>query len=892
MSANQLHEAVAESIVRDGRDELMNLSDSERKDAVNTILHQVSQKSDDELISFISSRGRDVSPELREQMAEIQTVRERIQSPEGGEMAFIQQKQQEKASLQKIGIVTDRDLPAGSVEIGFSDSPARAIKGALSEHFKADVPVFARGKDLLYLNPETNEVVRVEPDMIQSLGFALPVGGDITGTIGGGIIGGKLTKSPKGVIAGETIGATAGAATGEYTRLVVGKLMGAHDLSNPEMLKKAGILGLKAGAATATVGMLVAGAKGVNNFMKGGIFTKDEAMKHGMNSKEAEIVLEEVNKIIGRKGAVKGTLGRMTDDVMIASKEAEVRRLGEHAQKFIERDLTDQKGLLEALDVVTQPTRAKGGQAIADIASKQVSKRTGQAKGVVAENVTQLKQKLSNIGKVVKEMVGEPTRKVIKAKSEAADQAQKGLWTALKEKNGFDATKELFNIPVPVGANTKRVSAIMKRRSKAATTQITKRGASKIFTKGKKTADLSDFNREISDMRSEIRAAYKNRQFGTPQTKDMQQTLDAMVEDRALALTKSGNTRLLKDIESAEKATRDFHKTFNRSVIGDLTKKNEQGVFEIKSKDFVDKVLKGTDEEAQQLLNVIGDQPTLVATWKEGISDAYKRAAFKGEKFNREASTKFLRQNADVLKKFFDADDLVKLEKTGNLAEKVAKQNDQLKRVIKNAGSKFGKGKLKSLDPENLVKFTTNNSGSFARPSGQGVQASISKIKYVKGITKNHPAAWKAFQDEFSTQLRKEAVDIKSNIISPASLNKVVNEQSNEIIEVMGKEYFTSLTKINKAVQVLGKKEVKLIRDEAAQGIIQSLRAGIAPPLTRRGRAFTAAVIFDSKRAHKVITDSLLNPGKIHKIAELSAHSSITRETAELAASLGFIGEE
>ena len=888
---NPLHEAVAESIVRDGRDELIGLSSKEREDAVNDILFQVSQKSDDELITFISSRGSDVAPDLKEKISEMQTLRARIGSPEGGEMAFIQSKMQEKADIQKIGIVTDRDLPAGSIEIGFSDSPAKAIKDALSEHFGSEVPVFSRGNDLLYLDPKTKEVVRAEPDFLQSIGFALPVGGDIVGTIGGGVAAGAITKSPAGVVVGESVGATAGAGTGEYLRLLIGNWMGANDLPHDEMLKKAGMTGIKAGVATSVMGMLTVSAKGLSNFFKGGIFTKNEALKHGMNSKEAQIVLEEVNKLLGKKGAVKGTLGRLSDDVLVQSKEAEVRRLGEHAQKFIDRDLADQKFLTKALDTITKPKKAEGGQAIIDVAAKQIGKRVSQAKTIVSENVTQLEKQLSNIGKVSHELIGQPTRKTILAKSEAANTAQQSVWSSLKKKHGFNEKTQLFGIEIPIGGNVKSVSKILGRRADTATTLITKRGSSKIFTKGKvKPADLSDFNREISDLRSEIRAAYKGKQFGTPQTRDMQEALDAMVADRRLALVKAGKGNVLKDIEKAEQATADFHKTFNRSVIGDLTKKTDD-VFNIKSKDFVDKMLKGTDEEAKQLLNVIGDKPTLVALWKEGIADSYKRAAFKGNKFSRENSTKFLRKNADVLEQFFTKGELSALEKSGSLAEKVLKQSEQLKKIVASA-NKFGRGKLKSLDPESLVKFATNNSGSFAKPSGQGVQTSISKIKHIKGMTKNYPAAWKSFQDEFSTQLRKSAVDIKTGGVSQAGFNKIINEQEREIIEIMGRPYFNNLVKINKAVQVLGKKEIKLVRDEARQGIIQTIRAGVAPPLTRRGRAFTAATIFDSKRAHKVIADSLLNPNKIQKIAELSEHNIITREVAELAVSLGLIGEE
>lgn len=902
--ASQLHEAVAASIVREGKDELILLSPKEREETVNQILQQVSQKSDDELISFVSSKKKNVSPELRGKIAEMETLKSRIGAVSGGEIEFIMGKQQDEADLQKMGIVTRRDLPVGSTEIGFSDSPAKTIKSELSKFFseklgkEVDVPVFNRDEDLLYLDPQTNEVVKVNPTMMQNIGLSMPIAGDIAGTIGGGIVGGKLSKTPKGVIAGESAGAFVGTSTMEFARLYIGKVMGAHELSWGEMAKKSGVEGVKAGAATAVMGGLMATGKGIRNFLSGGIFTKDEALKHGMNSKEAEAILEEVNKLIGRKGAVKGTLGRLSDDVIVKSKEAEVRRLGEHAQKFIDRDLADQKALTEAMDIITKPSKAKGGEAIAEVAAKQTSGKLAKARGIVSENVTQLKKELDNIGKVSSELVGKPTRETLLAKSDAAKKAQESVWNNMKADHGFDPKEKIFNIKIPRGKGAVQLAKISKRRAETAQVAGVRSAESKGLVLKPKMADLEDYNFNISLLRKDIRAAEAGRQAGDATTASLSEIKNTLIEDRRVALIKAGKGKLLKDIETAEKATANYYETYRRSVIGDLTKKKD-GVFAIKEKDFVTKTLKGSKEEADQLLAVIGDSPTLMATWKEGIADAYKSAAFKGEKFNREASTKFIRAHRDVLDNFFDPKDLAKLEKTGNLAEKVTKQNDQLKELVANANKRWGKGKLKSMDTNNIVKFVTNDTGSFVKGKGdtlRGVQSSIAKIKYIKGMTKNYPAAWKSFQDEFSTQLRKSVIDInagfKAGYVSPKALNKTIHDQENEIIEIMGQGYFNNLVKVNKAVQQLNTKELKLISDEAKQGILAVIRAVAAPPLTRRGRALTASNIFLSKQGHKVIADSLLDPNTIRKVAELSEHKRLTREAAELAVSLGFIGEE
>ena len=110
--ANQLQEAVAETIVREGKDELLMLSPSERKTEVDKILKHISSKSEDELISFISSKKKDISPELRGQISQMELLKSRIGATPGGEIESITGRQQEEAEMQKLGIVTRRELPA------------------------------------------------------------------------------------------------------------------------------------------------------------------------------------------------------------------------------------------------------------------------------------------------------------------------------------------------------------------------------------------------------------------------------------------------------------------------------------------------------------------------------------------------------------------------------------------------------------------------------------------------------------------------------------------------------------------------------------------------------------------------------------------------------------
>jgi len=545
------------------------------------------------------------------------------------------------------------------------------------------------------------------------------------------------------------------------------------------------------------------------------------------------------------------------------------------------------------LDATTTPGAKQGGQAIQDVATTQSEKRLSQAKGIVATNEKELASQLDDIGKVAKETIGEPTRAFIGVKSDLKKGAEQLQWDKVKRVGGYNPEKQTYGIDISEGVNTAKLKKQLKARSDTATTKITGKGTASIYKPGTQKADLANYNREISDLRAQSRAAKKNKQFGDPDTRDLDQVVESMIQDRRLALIKEGRGDVLKQIEKAERQTAKFHKVYDRSIIGDLTAKNKNGVYKIKDKEFVDKMLKADKEEISQLMSVIGDNPSLVNQWKEGVADSYKRVAYPDGKFSRRASKSFIDANKQNLEAIgFKAKELDKWAETGGLAKKVADQSDRLKKLIHNANKTWGKGKLKSMDSNGLVKFVTNDTGSFSTPSGLGVQSMVKKIDYVKNITKNYPAAWESFKTEYSTGVRNAVFDIKNKKVDYAKLNKVITEQGSAIEKVMGKQYLNDLKSINEVSRILSKPLKSLSGSEQTAGIIQIARGAIAPPLTRRGRAFTAAIIFERKSAHDAMAKAFLNPTAMHEIAKLSHHSKITRETAELAVSLGLITED
>ena len=135
------------------------------------------------------------------------------------------------AELEAQGVVTDVDLPAGSLELGFSEDPIKGLEIALSNKFESPVKVTKDGNDLIYTDPEDNKRKLVNPDWMGNVGTSMAPTGDVIGTFGGGAIGAGITKHPAGIVAGESIGSGVGTGVFEAIRLSVGNALGVNDLS-------------------------------------------------------------------------------------------------------------------------------------------------------------------------------------------------------------------------------------------------------------------------------------------------------------------------------------------------------------------------------------------------------------------------------------------------------------------------------------------------------------------------------------------------------------------------------------------------------------------------------------------------------------------------------------
>jgi len=296
-------------------------------------------------------------------------------------------------------------------------------------------------------------------------------------------------------------------------------------------------------------------------------------------------------------------------------------------------------------------------------------------------------------------------------------------------------------------------------------------------------------------------------------------------------------------------------------------------------------------EEVAEFMGLIGDNPELKSLWKEGITNAFQRKAFSNGRYSSRTGVEFIRQKRHVLKAAgFSNQEIKQFGKTGRLAEKVAKQKDQLKRFKDRVNNRWPSGKLASTSPRDMTKFITGGSGTWKTPGGVNVKNKLDKISTVRNFTRDEPAAWQTIKNGFKKGIHDDVIDLNTGNINPGKLSSWVEDANNaEVIKsVMGLKYYNDMMSLNKVVKMINTSSRSLTGDESFKSIIQGVRAAVAPPLTRRGRAFTAALTWDSARSHKVMADAILNEKSIADVAELGEHSALTRQFFEKMASVGF----
>lgn len=804
------------------------------------------------------------------------------------------------------GIEEDRLGFIDNFKLGLSLNPTKELKTVLDNKFKSDIPIrfdSTTGK-YQYVNPKTNRITNVGiegldvGDVGKLAGEAPVAAGDIAGTIAGG----AGRRSPIGAVAGESAGAAVGTYVGEFTRLALGKLLGVNqDVSfediNDSALKKAGI----ALGATAAIGTLSPVGKSISNFIQGRNFTKDAAIRAGLQSQEADQVLETVNDILQQSGSsssVRLTTGKRTGDPILLGDEAVVRREKDFVMDFIERDKADQDALVEAFDLISPTRRSDAGGVIEKFGSDK-TRRLAKAKDALNTSARNLESQLDAITPAEKITSGDIVRSAISDKRVAVNNKVKAVNNQWRRLAGFNQNTNKSQVQIPIGDRTANTIAELKQEAKDAIFRVTKDDRQGLFNmKAGKEVDLIDYQRAISDLRSTIRAADKGESVSQGQQTVLKRTLSSLVKDRDNFLRKNDRDDLFFAIRNADEFTRNSRSALDRSVAGDLMRK-QGGRLKVRSQDVFDTAfVKGGDEQSRELFNVIGDNKEAVNAWRTEILNKYRADVFP-EGRTRSATVKahdrFMDDFSGAMRPFFSKQEMEQIGKVGGLVKVVEKQENQYQNIIKVLnGGKLPKAAggnvvaktrnlISSLDPEEVVPWVIRD-----------VNKGPGRARRLVKLLESEPGVLEGLRSEARLSLRNKVMP-EGKILDPARFDSEIKKNAQTYRALFGDEYVDNLFTINDVLQ-LSKRAAPTLREKETVGIETAIaRATVAPPLTREGRLLTAFMRFRSKQAKTAIANALLNPEDLNEIARLSVASKTSRQASEIAASLGlleFIDEE
>lgn len=825
------------------------------------------------------------------------------------------------AKLESMGVVIDRETPVQSWQVGLAETPEAGLQRLLSGHYKQQIPVKVIEGEYIYKDPSDGRLVKADIGGVAGFLAATPDIADVGATVA--MPAKSLLTSPIKKEMG-----ISGAASGvtEMVRLSAGNILGANNLDSDEIIKmsakKGGINSLLTGVGGAAYKML----KGVKNFWTGGVFTHEEAVRHGIATEYAEEVVESANRIsrqVADGGDFKPTSYQKTaaqgaGDVNLGAMEADVRKRGEFAQRFADIDAANRQSMGKTIEGMHKPEILplvdKGD--ITDVAARKMAGVTRKMEGIVQPGIEKRTVGIAQDTGLPYEQVGDTTKEFITKADAVAKGKEKAEWKKVKDVGGYDVANNKFGIDIPEGKLTKKLKREYAEQSRESITQVGKKASGDIFVGGQKQpvskpetqiqkimarvhksldekkikkGDLEYVNAEISGLKAELRSKSTNQAFTDSQKRKVQNVIDAIESDRNLYLVKSGRGDLITQIQKAEKETEKYHEVFDTSKVGDLLSVNKNGVPKIKTDEYVDSVLKGDVVEAQQLKRVIDKDPEMALAFRKGISNKYKRIAYgEKDKFNRKKSDDFF--NNPVVSEFFTKAEIVGFKRRGDFALKIEKQIEKLASFKKTAKARFGTAALAKTDSRSLVKNITGDSTLFTLGAKERKDA-VTKIKYLKNMYADHPQAWSQFKNDYNKKVSESLMD-SDGLVKSSKLDNLVNDSKLMEIaaEINGKNYVKNLKTMNEMNKILNNKAKTLMADERMQVIVQAMRGAYFAPLSRRGRVFSAYLTWDSNATKRVMADALLDDSVMAKIAELSKSKKWSREFFEKSAVLGLYG--
>ena len=814
------------------------------------------------------------------------------------------------------GVGTEGAPNSVRTSASFGDTPILGgdtltpIKLALEKHFEKPVTV-RKGehtKEIEFSLDGENFTLFNKPgadlgDVSSAAGEAIVLGSDVIGSIGGAVVGSVATGgNPAGATTGSIFGSGVGTFIGEYTRQLIGKGLDVNDSDMGEILNDA--LAKSGIALSTTAGMagLIKLGKGIINSITGKKFdmTPEEL---GLDNAQTKEVIDEVNNKIQQEFAPRA--GQQGSDLLRLLDEqfAKNAPLGK-TKKFEDIDTSNMSALeeFEARSTAQFKSSADDSLASGETVQKSINKnftepRQERIDNIVNSNINKADDIASDISKVDQQEIGQTIRDVAEKEQEALKNAFKGRFdefnTSKFKSDGVDlkdisktikSESDKSLIPSLTASDKKLASEIESSLTKETKVVDFLKNIDKTIKEGKKV-NLGQIQATLRAVNKKIRSLEKGLTSDDTSIASLKRIKGKLKSERQLMLKDEPD--VLNRIEGLENELRIAKDKVDRSIIGDIMKVNK-GRFAIKDQDIFKRVIApGKLEESKRLAEAVQDNPEAKDAIRKGILDLYKSKVFIKDNPldgnikipDKKAHDKFIKDYKDVIEPFLTKREIDTIDGAGAMSKLLDKQLKQRTSLIGKMDKLFS-SKIQRLEPEVIAKHIMD--GDLTGRSFR-----------LRKLLETDPEALKTIQGEVTKRVRN--LITKDGKFSFKALDDILNS-SNKINlgVIVNPKYVDDLVTLRNALKLVQKQSglsggTNQSHDATSKVVGGLFRGLFAPPLSRRGRIFTAAQAGQSTAALRALGDALESPEKLKAIVSAMKLKGSTKRVAEILSSVGML---
>lgn len=780
-----------------------------------------------------------------------------------------------------------------------------AAKAGLRASFGVDVevnPVPELDGEIIFRNPETGDLVMFDPggpefgDVRQLGPEALPFVGEVAGAVAGASTG------PQGAI----LAGAGGAFFGELVRLARGKEIGAHDLDTEQMLIEAGkIGGLALLGGEIARGLSVAGRA----FLNRNINTARKVLENeGISTGLLDDAIEETGRVQSRIASETGEAFDVTAGQSLRTVDPDAAARLESFEEGLSRGPgggplrgTRQaqqrriRGQLEATAPATTESAEQVGAAVrrstrrADDAMRQASEDVEGAivnaeRSIVNARTAGMSPDVA--GGTVREMLSEARTALNARMSRTFQDIEAEFGEAIgvdvtafrkvgaKFKGQFkrDLVKTLSSDDAKLAAEVAEAGLVTRKTPFLDIDLLLK----SLETKANEPVPLSVVQRALSDIRTELRMVKKNL---SPRRNIIQ-----LVEmEKALRGARNNalrqNPNLLRRVLRAEKKFAQLRSRLDRSEIGALLRPREGGGFALRDEQVVPRIL-NNPTLAREVATIVREggmeiPPTAEVVLRRGLVEQYlstvtRTTADGNLVIQKGAFDTFWRTKSQSMRQFFSPKEIAALRKPETATRAIRIMQNREKEIVGSLNKSFSM-RMQQFDAVSLVDNV------IARTKSAGGNAD--DLVRVDRLLRRDPAMQRAFRSVLKDRIRREIAAVDSAGIQTASAVKLftLDPKLRAAAEkVLGKKFGQQLDIIQDML-LLGTKRTseQSVIDQIVTGAPGTtvgtlmVRATIAPPLSRKGRFFTAVLRQNRKELQALFAEIMSSPEALQQFLKM-----------------------